>query len=280
MEHKESPLKKYRRQPKLYMTLPSQGFWYDDSIVNNAVYSDLAVFSMTASDEIGFKTPDALINGHATANNIKSCIPAILDPWNVVQIDIDAILISIRMATYGENMSVEHKCSKCSTTSAYDINLQKFLDFLNNQKFKDKIYIDDSMTIHLKPLTYRQWTEVQKKTVALQRALYLNSDKFDNEEKKNEYIQTLVEQLNQITVQGVLDQISSIEVDGEIENNKDEIIDFMHHADVSIYKKITKTITENSENWTLPTVNVECEKCQTTNHLKVTLDSSDFFVSG
>lgn len=262
------------------MSLPSQGKWYNESIVSNGVYSDLAVFSMTANDEIGFKTPDALINGHATANNISSCVPSITDPWNIVQIDIDAILISIRIATYGETMSVEHKCSKCATTSAYDVNLQKFLDFLTNANFKDKIFIDDSMIIHLKPLNYKQWTDVQKKTVALQRAMYLNTDKFTDEEKKNEYIQNLVKQLNEITVHAVLDQIACIEVDGEFENSKDEIIEFMHNADVSIYKQITKTITGNSETWTLPSVDVECEKCQTKNKLKVTLDSSDFFVSG
>ena len=74
MEKTESPLKKYRRQPKLYLNIPSNGKWYDQKTVAENTYTNLAVFSMTASDEILFKTPGALIHGDATANNISSLV--------------------------------------------------------------------------------------------------------------------------------------------------------------------------------------------------------------
>jgi len=52
MEKTESPLKKYRRQPKLYLNIPSNGKWYDQKTVAQNTYTNLAVFSMTAIDEL------------------------------------------------------------------------------------------------------------------------------------------------------------------------------------------------------------------------------------
>ena len=95
----QSPLKKYTRQPKIYIDLPSKGKYYSDSVLYEDSYSNLAVFSMTANDEILYRTPDALITGQATAKNIQSCIPSILKPFNLVTLDVDALLLSIRLAT-------------------------------------------------------------------------------------------------------------------------------------------------------------------------------------
>ena len=105
MENSNSPLRQFQRQPKLYIDLPSNGKWYDENIVSEGTSSNLAVFSMTANDEIGFKTPDALVTGESTVRNVKSCITAILDTWNIRTIDTDSILIAIRMATYGQHMT-------------------------------------------------------------------------------------------------------------------------------------------------------------------------------
>lgn len=59
MENKKSPLQKFQRQPKLYIDLPSNGKWYNENIIADGTSTSLAVFSMTANDEIAFKTPDA-----------------------------------------------------------------------------------------------------------------------------------------------------------------------------------------------------------------------------
>ena len=59
---------------------------------------------MTAKDEMAFKTPDAMINGQSTVDVIKSCVPNLLDPWKMVNYDTDAVLLAIRIATYGETM--------------------------------------------------------------------------------------------------------------------------------------------------------------------------------
>lgn len=276
---KQSPLRKYRRQPKLYTSLPSAGKWYNDQIIANNATSDLPVFSMTASDEIAFKTPDALINGEATAKSITSCMPSILDPWKIVSIDIDAILIAIRMATYGQSMPVSQKCPKCKHENAYDIDLQRMLDFFQTCEYQDTVYFDDFI-VKLKPLNYRKWTSVQKTQMALRRTMYLQAEKIEDEEEKKKLYQTIIDQINESTVNAIIDQVLSIEVDEQIETDRNEIIEFLTSNDLGLFHKIKGTIEKNAINFQLPSVDVECEKCKAQNKVRVSLDSSDFFVKG
>lgn len=275
----QSPLRKYRRQPKLYTSLPSAGKWYNDQIIANNSTSDLPVFSMTASDEIAFKTPDALINGEATAKSITSCMPSILDPWKIVSIDIDAILIAIRMATYGQSMPVSQKCPKCQTENAYDIDLQRMLDFFATCEYRDTVHFGDFI-VKLKPLSYRKWTSIQKTQMALRRTLYLQVEKIEDEDEKKKLTQSIIDQINESTVNAIIDQVVSIEVENQVETDRNEIIDFLTSNDLDLFHKIKKTIEQNAINYQLPSVDVECEKCKAKNKLRVSLDSADFFVKG
>jgi len=62
-------LEKYKRQPKIYIDLPSKGVFYSDDVLDNGQFVSLPVFGMSAMDEIIFKTPDALFSGEATAQS-------------------------------------------------------------------------------------------------------------------------------------------------------------------------------------------------------------------
>ena len=276
MENSQSPLRQFQRQPKLYIDLPSRGKWYDDKIVADGTSTSLAVFSMTANDEIGFKTPDAMVNGEATVRNIKSCIPAILDPWNIRTIDSDSILIAIRIASYGQTMSVSSPCKKCSEDNAYDVDLQRYLDYFSVKDYTDTL-VYDNFTIKLNPLTYRQWNEIQKKQTGFQRALNFQVPNIEDEKQKEDVIQNIIDQINELTVMSILDQVASIEVDGQVETNKKEIVDFLNNQDVKFFHAIKSQIEKNIADWEMPTEDIKCEKCGYEDKLRVSLDQSNFF---
>jgi len=278
----ESPLKKYKRKPKVFIDLPSQGKYSSTGTLSNDVYTQLAVYSMTASDEILFKTPDALINGEATARCIQSCIPSIQNPWDIATLDLDTILVGIRMATYGSSMSVQSKCPHCKTTNAYDIGLSEILDFYQRCEYTDTIQVDD-FTIKLKPLTYRQLTENQKKAVAMQRAMDIQVRALeDNEDEKAKYVDSLINQIAEHGISVIFDNIESISVDGETETRRSEIIDFMTGSDVHIFQKVKNHIDSQSKIWRTPTQTVVCgnEECGKEHNILISLDQSDFFARG
>ena len=70
-----NPLSKYFRQPAIYTTLPSEGEWYPEGSLkfDNLDAKELAIFPMTAKDEMTMNTPDSLMNGQSVVNVIKSC---------------------------------------------------------------------------------------------------------------------------------------------------------------------------------------------------------------
>ena len=65
-----NPLLKAYRSSSLYISLPSGGKFYKEKPKLSAD-GELAVYAMTARDELITKTPDALFNGEATHADYK-----------------------------------------------------------------------------------------------------------------------------------------------------------------------------------------------------------------
>ena len=74
------------------------------------------------------KTPDALLNGQSVVNVIQSCLPNIKNAWQIPSIDVDAILIAVRIATYGEKMEIETRVLSAGTERKFDLDLRQLLD--------------------------------------------------------------------------------------------------------------------------------------------------------
>jgi hypothetical protein len=86
MPETSNPLLKHFRQPQLYLRLPSEGKWWSADSLELPVTKEIAVYAMTARDELLIKTPDALLNGQATVDVIQSCCPNIKDAWKLLQL--------------------------------------------------------------------------------------------------------------------------------------------------------------------------------------------------
>ena len=113
-----NPLKQYFRRPSIYLKLPSGGKYYPEGSIDLPENKEVPVYPMTAIDDITSKTPDALFNGIAVIEIIRSCVPNIKDPWQVPATDVDALLIAIRAATNGNMLDVESSCPSCKEESS------------------------------------------------------------------------------------------------------------------------------------------------------------------
>ena len=148
---RQNPLAKHFRQPILYISLPSQGKWYPADALDVPVNGQLPIYAMTAKDEITMKTPDALLNGASTAHVIESCCPGIKDPWKMPTVDLDTILIAIRLATYGEMMTTPIKIQDLELE--YQVDLRTIMDQLASQiNWNPVVPINDKLTVFVKGL--------------------------------------------------------------------------------------------------------------------------------
>ncbi|MFW6002131.1 MAG: hypothetical protein ACOCQD_02220 [archaeon] len=270
-----NPLTQYYRQPKIFLSLPSRGRFYPENSLRGDPLG-LPVYGMTAMDEILFKTPDALFTGEAVVQVIKSCIPGIVDPWNIPQLDIDSVLISIRIATYGEKMPLQFSCTSCKEKNDVEIDLPSTLDYFSSLEYHSEIK-HKNLIINVKPITYKQQTEISLQTYQLQKKLYMVQD-IKDEEERNRILNESSKELNTIQINSFKDCIDSIITeDGEVVKDKSFIHDWLDNADREYYNKIKNHLLDIRKTWILQPQKIECSECGHLNEVEVGFDNSNFF---
>jgi hypothetical protein len=271
-----NPLQKYFRQPKFYISLPSKGAYTTPGTVNGDV-TKLPIYGMTGVDEIIVKTPDALLSGESTVSVIQSCCPAIKDAWQIPVLDTDIILTAIKIASYGNNMPVTHICEneECGEDNDYDIDLTKVIDHFNECQYINKVVVGD-LTIKLKPLSYKQFSEIGIENFKLQQRLS-HVTKLTDEIEQQTQIDQLWKEIAQIQNSVLVKSIDSVETPESAVTERKFIEEWFHNCDREIVEAIKKQIATNKEMWSVPTFPVKCASCGTTANLKISLDSSVFF---
>lgn len=273
---KKNPLSSFYRQPKIYVRLPSKGKFYEPGSLDLSENGEYPVYAMTAKDELLFKTPDALLNGTSTVELIKSCIPAILNPWVMPNIDLDFALIAIRIATYGDKMDVGTNCPHCDAENSYDMDLTAWLDIFNNFIYNTDIAVDP-LTVHVRPYTYKEVTKTALKSMEQQRIFQVINDDTLSDEIKLEKFGASFLKLTELTVDVIADCITAIDTpDGSV-SDKDMIKEFIANCSKDIFQKIQDHVVQMKELIEFKAQNVTCGECSKPFSLPVTMDQSNFF---
>jgi hypothetical protein len=273
---KKNPLANWYRQPKIYVKLPSKGKFYKTGALDISANEEYPVYAMTAKDELMFKTPDALLSGQSTVEVIKSCIPAMSDPWAMPSIDLDFCLIAIRVATYGESMEVGTDCPHCKASNSYDINLLEWMQVFNNFTFVDTIEIDP-LTVHIRPYNYKEITKTSIKTLEQQRLFaVINDEQISDEEKLDRFGKSFVK-ITELTVDIIADCITQIETPNGASTDKTQIKEFSNNCSKDVFERIQQHIAGLREQIELKAKDVKCGECEKEFSLPITMDQSNFF---
>lgn len=277
-----NPLKKYFRQPKIYLQLPSQGKYYPEGSLEMTESGELPVFPMTARDEIMIKTPDALINGETTTNVIQSCIPNIKNAWHIPLIDLDAILLAIRIATYGESMPVSIKTPVTGEEKDYFINLRDALDQLYAESYEGVVRFSE-IEIHLRPLNYKEFTETSLKTFEEQRIFNAVTNKEIPESKKLETFNESFKKLTELTIYTLENSIHQIKAGDEVVTDPKFIKEFVANTDKTMFEAVTQHIEIQRNKFSIKPMTVQATEEEIaqgvpeTFQVPVTFDQSNFF---
>lgn len=204
----QNPLQAYFRHPELYMTLPSGGRWYRPGALDMPENGEIEVFPMTAKDEILLKTPDTLLNGKATMNVIKSCIPSIKQPEHIPAVDIDTVLISIRIASYGEEMDVDSECHHCGYSNTHGIDLRNMIDGIRCPDYTQPLIMEDGLQVFFKPTSYGESNLANMEKFEEERLIAAITSSETTEEDKMIQFNRSFEILTDLTLRLTLDSIS------------------------------------------------------------------------
>ena len=282
IEQQSNPLKKYYRQPKQFVKLPSNYRFYTEGSISVPESREVAVYPMTAKDEMMFKTPDALLNGQATVDVIQSCIPAIKDAWQMPSIDCDAALMSIRMATYGTKMTVPITVPKTKIEKDLELDLQTSLGGILAAEYKDT-FLWENMEIKTKPLSYAEFTKSALKSFEQARLQATVVDTKLSDEEKIAQFNVSFQKLTQLNVDMVVQTIESIRVDGQTVTDKKQIKEFVDNTSKEFFSAIMEHLEENRKRFQLAPQKVTSTEEEVkqgapeTYEVPIAFDSSNFF---
>jgi len=271
-----NPLSNYFRQPKLYIPLPSKGQFYPEGALDVSSNGEYAVYAMTAKDELMFKTPDALLNGSATTELVKSCVPAIKDAWAMPSIDIDAVLIAIRIATYGETMEVGSSCPMCNHQNDYDVNLLNYLEHVSKFEYNNIVDVDP-LTISIRPYSYQEVTKAAIKAMEQQKIINIVNDETMSDEEKMEKFGNSFVKLTEMTVDVIAGCITSIETPEGIVTDAEMIKEFINNAPTDVFNKVNDQIAAMKNSIDVKAQEVSCTECEHKFNITIVMDQTNFF---
>ena len=157
-----NPLKQFYRVSKCTVSLPSngQGFYPDDMF--EGVDTEVDILPMTGKDEMNLKNPDALISGKALLEVISSCVPSIKKPELLLQNDIDAIVVGIKIASFGDKLPLTTNCPECGHENHYKVDLEAVISTIDKLDGEFPVNLDDGLTVYVKPLDFMSGMKVLK----------------------------------------------------------------------------------------------------------------------
>jgi hypothetical protein len=233
-----NPLMAQMRQPKIYIRLPSNGEFWENGSLEQTENGEYPVYSMTAQDELKLKIPDALMNGQAVVDVLQHCVPNIKNAWAVPNIDMDVLLIAIRIATYGEKMSVPIKLGS-EIDYEYELDLRLVVDqLMNNIAWDPIVPINENLIVHVRPITYKTMTQGALQTFETQKIIRIVNDESVAEEDKIRIFKESFAKLNKLTLGVITESIFNIESSNGGTSDRKHIQEFMDNVDKEIFDKV------------------------------------------
>lgn len=277
-EMSQNPLSGYFRQPAIHMKLPSQGkFWPEDAL-DLPVTGEIPILPMTSRDEITLRTPDALLNGSAIVDLIHSCCPNIKDAWVMPAMDIDPLLIGIRIASYGNEIDFDNRCPHCGHDNTHSLDLSTMLGNTRVPNYNEPIEYNQ-LLIKLRPQNYRSISETSR--INFEEQQLLRSLKEEDTEELKQQIKSQLELLISLSLKILVNSTEYIELSDRTRVDRvDYLEEFYNNAETKLIKTVKDRLAEIAKDSEIKPIAVLCQSCEKDYEVSYTFDYSSFFDLG
>lgn len=275
-----NPLAKHFRQPALYLKLPSRGEYWPEDAINLPANGEIAIYPMTTRDEITLRTPDALINGAGVVSVIQSCCPEIVDAWRMPSIDVDAVIIAIRIASFGHVMKFTSRCPNCNEVHDYGLDLQTVLGRIRMPNYRDPVE-SEGLKIKLFPQPYFDLNQSNMLQFEEEKLLQAIQNTEMDPEIRSVEINKQVDRIVDINVNTLTASTQYIDMeDGTRVTEKQYIKEFYVNSSGATTKAVQEKLAALNSEGAVKPLNVNCESCSTPFDIQVTFDYASFFDNG
>ena len=281
MSDKSNPLAGYFRKPELYVQIPTSGAFNPE--IEKTVLDEIGILPMTAIDEISMTNPDALLNGEAFVELIKSCVPTIPEPRELCNVDAELLFLAIKLATYGKDISHLHTCSHCEAQAEYNIDINQILEKFPEVKKLEPVEWGD-LKIHIQPPKLESVTRLA--LIDVEQARILNSiqktaeSNAGEENAELEMAKQFAISFRKVSKQNVdllINSIHKIETpEGDV-YEYEHIVEFIDNVPTSVVKDVKNKIDSLDIKTTdLSVFEFVCEECKKPDKVNFELNPVNF----
>lgn len=271
-----NPLLKHFRQPAIYLRLPSGGRFWNPKSLDLPESNDVPIYPMTIKDEITIKTPDALMNGQGVVDVIQSCCPSIKNAWDVPSVDLDAIFIAIRIASYGPDMDIDTVCPHCQEENRHVVKLVELLDGIRSPDYS-AVELDD-LVFEFKPQTFKNYNDANLVGYEQQKLIAAITNSELSDDQKVEQFNTIFPRLTDMNATNVVNNIQAIITNGTQVTDRHHIKEFIVNCDRKTFAEIKETVDRLSEEIKIKPLAAQCASCTKEYVQELTFDQANFFV--
>jgi hypothetical protein len=280
-----NPLAQYYRKPGTYIELPSGGRFYKLTPKLSDT-NELAVYPMTAKDELALKNPDALLNGEALKQVIASVCPDIKDVSEIPAPDIDAILVAMRMTSYGDDMEldVNHGCEESGGKSQrVTVGLGSVLSTLKTiPEGLGTVSLANGVVVQLKPYTLEAQSRLLRVQFNTMRQLQgAEANENSTIEQKADIANRGYDQLVVLSQDILAQSIISVRLpDGTEVTNFNHIHEWVRNLDRASNERLDEEIKAFAKYGITRTLEVTCDHCNNKFTTDMLFDPTSFFNVG
>jgi hypothetical protein len=278
-------LAQYYRKPGTYIELPSGGRFYKLTPKLSDT-NELAVYPMTAQDELALKNPDALLNGEALKQVIASVCPDIKDVSEIPAPDIDAILVAMRMTSYGDDMEMDvaHGCKESGGKSQrVTVGLGSVLSTSKAiPESLGTVTLSNGVIVQLKPYTLDAQSRLLRVQFNTMRQLQgAEANENSTIEQKADIANRGYDQLVALSQDILAASVISVTLpDGVVVTNSIHIREWVKNLDRASNERLDEEIKAFGKFGITRTLEVECDHCKNKFTTDMLFDPTSFFNVG
>lgn len=272
-----NPLRKYFREPGLSIRLPSGGHFYPKGMVDFGMTGELEIYPLTAYDELLLKNPDGLLSGDSIIKVIHSCVPGVHDARSLCMADVDTIMLAIRAATAGDEMTVDVVCPACKHPNTFGLSIRYLIETATEHDPEYRVDLSDTVAVLMRPHSYQTATRASLATFQQVKVIQSLKDRDLSEEDKNAIFDQAFTQLCHSNLSVMAEAVQAVIVPEGTVVDRDHILEFIRNIDArkaDLLQAKLEQITAIGVPKSQPAV---CQKCEHAWESRMSYDPSHFF---
>lgn len=278
-----NPLAGYYRKTKKWVSLPSGTSYYKPDVLEFNDSGEVALYAMTANDELTYKNPDALLNGESVRQTLLSCVQGLKNPNKLLVNDVDFLLVAIRNISFGNDMTVTTECPKCNHKDDYTIDTDNVINSAGALDPTYPILLDCGLTVYVIPSTLESELKANKKAFEQSKVTKLLSNTTIDEAEKLKQFSVVFNTMSKFNYEILASSIARIvdeEHELDIPNTKDtesNIKDLLNNLESTDLHKIESAVTTINEIGINKKFVAKCTECEHEWNSPLDFNPTNFF---